>query len=521
MNEDIKESKDLLENKVQSQVIEVQSHGSNTGQDTVDKTEKRKKGLKKDLKSKEVEEIDDTFNIYSRGKVENALKHRSATRPKREIKELTTEEENDHLCPCCGLPEQVDKKIEYFKTCDDPDDFSNCGQGVVLYYEFLKFVIMIFLIASIGISIFNIYFSNKYYNEMTKVCNNYYHEYYQGLTDKNNFIKDCEYYMTDSDREKDGDYIKQIDTFFFRFSAVNIEDYRNIFKEFYKGNPNTSDKFESTIINLSLVNFIILIILFVFNLIYIYFLFNKSNAADYLVFTVSDYAVFFTNLYDLHNKFKEILEQVKEMENKFKAKGKTIEDEWYIDKLGFKTQEGMSEIKKFETFLIEKIFKERKRRKIVREYGVNRIDFCYKSGKIIELQQKLSEINDKINKIDFDPTIKKENDKLGLEGSERNYYSYILPICPFTSCPKKESLTDIIKERDKTEEEMNQLIKDSKEKMSEYFGGAAFVTFNKLKQQEEYLEKLPKSFFAYVIKFFKNLIYLFCFCCVNKNSISY
>jgi acylphosphatase len=191
--------------------------------------------------------------------------------------------------------------------------------------------------------------------------------------------------------------------------------------------------------------------------------------------------VFLTNLYDLYNKFKENLQTVKEKEELFKKKGKTIEAEWYNSILGFKPEEGMIEIKMFETFIKEKVFKLRRRRRILKEYSVNRIDFCYKSGEIIELQQKLSELNGKINQIDFDPNIKKENDKLGVEGTERNYYSYILPICPFTSCPKIESLKDIMKEKQETEEKMTKLIQDSKEKISDYFGGAAFVTFNKLK----------------------------------------
>ena len=521
MNEDIKGSKDLLENKLQSQVIEVRSQGSNTGLESTGKPTKKKKGLKKDLKSKEVEIIDDTFILYSRGSIKNAEKHRSATRPKREIEgtELTDEEENKHICFCCGMPEAVEGKIEYYKTCDNPDDFYNCGLGVVLYYDYLQFVIIISLIASVGMTLFNIYFSSKYYYEMTKVCNNYYHEVYEGLTDKSNYIKECQYYMTDSDREIDGEYIKQIDSFFFQFSSINIKDYRNIIKEFY--GENNLDVIEPTIINLSLVNFIILIVMFIFNLIYIYFLFNKGNAADYLFFTVSDYAVFLTNLYDLYNKFKENLEKVRKKEKESKEKGKTIEKEWYIDRLGFQPQEDMVEIKIFENFLIEKIFKERKRRKITEDYGVNRIDLCYKSGKIIELQQKLAELNEKINKIDFDPSIKKENDKQGLEGTERYYYSYILPICPFTSCPKKESLKDIMKEKEKIEVEMTNLIQDSKDKISEYFGGAAFVTFNKIEFQEKYLKKLPKNFFSYIKKFFENMKFLFCSCCVDKNTTSY
>ena len=85
-----------------------------------------------------------------------------------------------------------------------------------------------------------------------------------------------------------------------------------------------------------------------------------------------------------------------------------------------------------------------------------------------------------------------------MEGAERNYYSYILPICPFTYCPKKESLKDIMEEKEKTEERMNQLIKDSKENLSDCFGGAAFITFNTTKQQEDYLSNLPNNFFSIV-----------------------
>ena len=518
MKEDLKGSKDLLENKLQSQVVEVQSNQSNKDEETNENPTKRKKGLKKDLKSKEIEVIDETFNIYSRGKIDIAEKHRSANRPKREIAELTEEEGNNHICPCCGLPEEVNGKLEFFKTCDNPDDFSNCGQGVVLYYDYIKFVIIISFIATIGMTFFNSYFSYKYYYEMTKICNNYYNDVFK--PNRINHFEECEFYMTDSGIDEED--IKHIETFFFQFSSVNIKDYRKIYKKLYKDVTNfDEDAIEPTIINLSLVNFITLIVLFVFNLIYIYFLFNKGNAADYLVFSVSDYAVFLTNLYDLYNKFKENLQTVKEKEELFKKKGKTIEAEWYNSILGFKPEEGMIEIKMFETFIKEKVFKLRRRRRILKEYSVNRIDFCYKSGEIIELQQKLSELNGKINQIDFDPNIKKENDKLGVEGTERNYYSYILPICPFTSCPKKESLKDIMKEKQETEEKMTKLIQDSKEKISDYFGGAAFVTFNKLKDQEDYLNKLPKNFFDYIIKFFKNLIYLFCSCCVDKNSTSY
>ena len=68
---------------------------------------------------------------------------------------------------------------------------------------------------------------------------------------------------------------------------------------------------------------------------------------------------------------------------------------------------------------------------------------------------------------------------------------------------------------------MSNLIKASKENTSEHFGGAAFITFNTIKQQEEYLSKLPSNFFDYLINFFKNLFYIFCSCCTKKDSLNY
>ena len=167
MKEDNKDNKELLEKKLESQVVEVQSSSSknaNSGQELEEKAgKKKKKGLKKDIKSKEVEDIGEEFNVYAKGTMANAEKHRSATRPKRELNELTDEDQINHLCPCCGLPEVVPGKLEYYKTFDDPDEFSNCGQGVVLYYDYIIFVILIALISSVGMGCFNIYFSNKYY----------------------------------------------------------------------------------------------------------------------------------------------------------------------------------------------------------------------------------------------------------------------------------------------------------------------------------------------------------------------
>ena len=145
-------------NKIEVQKIEVQSQKSNPNQESEDKPLKRKKGLKKEIKSKELDVEEEEFNIYSRGTVINAKKHRSATRPKKELEDLNEQEENDHLCPCC-LPETVKGKVEYFKTCDNPDSFSTCGQGVVLYYDYIKFVIIVSCYIMIILNLLSLFLS--------------------------------------------------------------------------------------------------------------------------------------------------------------------------------------------------------------------------------------------------------------------------------------------------------------------------------------------------------------------------
>ena len=473
------------------------------------KSKKKKKGLKK---LEEIEVKEQKVTKFSLGQIKYAEMHKQATKPLRHIQDLTEEEIKDFTCPCCGLPSQISGKLEPYTLCDNPDDFSNCGQGVVLYYSFIKFVIIVSLVATIGISCLNLYYAYKYTYELRKVCNNYYHQVIKPLN-ISNYDGACKFYFTEAD--ENSEYYKLIDSFFFQFSLPNVKHYRMVYK---KINIDISDEFESTIVNLSFTNFLILIIIFIINLVYIYFLFNKSNAADYLVFTVSDYAVFLTNLYDIYGKFQNNLELVKKKEIENKEKKGKAEKKLYIDKLGFEPDDKMSQLDLFKTFLSKKIFKYKNKDKKTQYYDLNRIDICYKLDKMVELQKKLDELDEKIQKIEFDPYINEKNKEKYLEGDQRNFYSNFLGL---SCCETQESRSDIIKEKEQIEKEINDLIKDSKENTSAHFGGAAFVTFNSIKQQEDYLSKLPNNFFDYFISFFKNLFYMFCSCCTKKDSLNY
>ena len=84
--------------------------------------------IKKEKKSK-----------FSLGEIEIAKIHKEATKPLKQIKDLTKEELKNNSCPCCGLPTEIKGKLEDYKMCNNPDEFSNCGDGVVLFFLFLNF----------------------------------------------------------------------------------------------------------------------------------------------------------------------------------------------------------------------------------------------------------------------------------------------------------------------------------------------------------------------------------------------
>ena len=334
---------------------------------------KRTKIRKKKMKTMSILKISDEIEIkdekktkfskFSLGKIEYAKIHKQANRPLKKLPDLTEEEIKKYSCPCCGLPSQISGKLEPYKIFDNSDEFVNCGQGVVLYFSFFKFAIVVTFIATIGISFLDSFISYNYNYELRKICDNLY---------ANNDIKKLEYiyakiyaeilYYFDLDSIDDysiDDYSIDeeckfysnnytinntlFNSFFFKISVVSIKYYRRLYyamekirynniedivnnlmdRILYKNITKTNKEFESTIINLSFTNFLCMINIFIFYLFFIFFLYNKSNVASYLVCTISDYAILLTNLNDLYKLFKNNLEDImnKEVEcNKKKTK---------------------------------------------------------------------------------------------------------------------------------------------------------------------------------------------------------
>ena len=252
------------------------------------KKNKTTKGLKK-LKLDNIEVKEKRKTKFSLGEIKIAKIHEEATRPLKQIKELTKEEIKKNSCPCCGLPKKISGKLENYKICDSPDEFTNCGEGVILYFSFFKFCIIATFIATIGITFFDSYISYYYYSKLKIFCdklptneNDNSTNYYYCPVDYKFTIYTCGIYSEEKPLSDDYEHLANatdvliwvntrftnlFDSIFFKTSLVNYNNYKDI-SEFLNCKIGNY-KYKSTIINPNFVNFLWLITIFIAYLIYI------------------------------------------------------------------------------------------------------------------------------------------------------------------------------------------------------------------------------------------------------------
>ena len=250
---------------------------------TIKKKLKKKKKKKKVIKQNNIVNLDikyienkiktteDEFNLCKEGKIEFSKLHSSANRPLRQIGDLN---KSTPFCPCCDLPAEQEEVLIPFKFCENIEKYSECGEGIYLYFAFFKFAIMSLFICSVFIGLTNIYYSYKCNVALIKFCNNYLKKILLIKGDFS-FLNECKLYFTDA--EKNSEYYNNNNNDFFKFSSVNIENYINLFKKI-KSKLIQNIPFENTAFNISLINFICLISIFVLNLVY-----HKPVIRSYLI----------------------------------------------------------------------------------------------------------------------------------------------------------------------------------------------------------------------------------------------
>ena len=136
----------------------------------------------------------------------------------------------------------------------------------------------------------------------------------------------------------------------------------------------------------------------------------------------------------------------------------------------------------------------------------------------MRLQNKFEELEAKIWKIKNQKIYQNlsniEGEKIDPEDENNTLDHYRFSCCHF----EVRNIKELREEKDKIQEKINEIYNTTKNNTFEYFGGCAFVTFDSISEKEFFLSNLPQNAISYIIKFIRNIIYIFLSCCKNKSS---
>ena len=433
------------------------------------------------------------FNLDKIGSIKYAKIHSKANRPLYKV-DGTKFNGKTEFCRCCNLPAIQEGIIEEYKFFDDPDKFAECGEGISLYFTFIKFAIIIIFITMILVGISNLIFSKKYTEDVRKICNNFNNDDIKNLINE-----DCKLFLNSEDNSK---FSSIINSYFFTFNSINTKNYRNLF---YKLTSSDNKKIDKVIINTSYMNFICLITLFIFNIFYIIYINLKSKEIDISILSLSDYSILISNLKGILKKFLKMKKKITEEkidENECKEE---LENKLGINKLD------LTELDQFICFLKNRICILNDGEKL----NINKVNICFKISKLMKLENQLNKINEKVSKVKNFPYQILKNKENNLEEDDQKYYSSPFDYFGFHCCEKTEDLKELKNKQIELKKEINDLMENSKKNTMEYFNGCVIICLNTIKEQESLLDEYSYNLFIYLIKL---LVYFLCKSCINKNK---
>ena len=429
------------------------------------------------------------------GKSDEAKKHRYANIP---LKKVGEKNKDTKYCSCCGLPVQQDGYLEKYNYCDSTEEFATNGQAISLYFSFYIYSIFILIIAFILISLPSLIISYKRSDELNKICN----EIYENIK-----IEECKIYLNKSHNIEDEN--KSRFNFIVDFSGLNIKNYR-IIHAILTGNENND--YDKIFVNYNILNFmgIWTILLIYFG--YLILMYNKKLIPGIDFVSPEIFSIIITGMEGFYSFLRtktNYLSIIKENENDVKKNIK--EDMKESSERELIDEKSVSGVKRFENIFKEKLseifFSDKKK------YDIKKVNVCFKINKYIELQEKLEECEDMENLIHL-PYQKNKN--LGIDKSKRIYYYSPLNEFNVHFCERTKKLSDIKKEKSEIQKQINELLQEIEEINMEKFAGALIVSFNTIKEKEEFMSHIPNSLFIKLLKIIGKLRYFFCFCCIDK-----
>ena len=231
-----------------------------------------------------IEEFDEP--LEHPGKIFLAEIHGSAQRLLK-IKKLS---KYIRFCKCCLLPSETTGLVTPYSCLDNKRDF---GLGIFLYFQFIKFCILIAFISLCLASIPTMVFSIRYTNDLIEHCDIYYidKKVNKEINSNNNTLFLNEFFHTrseyclkylSSDEDKNNnksiiglDKIISSD-WILKMSTDNIKNYHEIFKEKNKKNDGIIN---DILIDYSFIYFLTGITLLIVNFFFVHY-FNMLNEAD-------------------------------------------------------------------------------------------------------------------------------------------------------------------------------------------------------------------------------------------------
>ena len=428
------------------------------------------------------------------GNITLAKIHREANSPLKKIAEF---DDKSEFCECCGNPRLEEGIIEKFKYSDSTDDFIQNGQAIPLYFSFYLYSIFILTIIFLSVSLPCLLISYNTSKELNKVCNESY--------EKAKIKDECKIYLDNSDNIEDEN--KSSFNFILDFSGLNIKNFRKIHEKLTK---NKNKNIDNIFVNFSVLNFIGIWTILLIYLGYIILINNKAHILDIDILSPKNYSIMITGMDGFFSYLKKktnflsIMKQPEANDKKENELNQPSERELNDEKTftGVKMFENLFKEKISELFLNEK-----------KVYDIKKVNICFKINKYIELEEKYEKCEE-MSLLKY-TNYQEEKNKNVMKSQQCYYYS---PFSDFNIhiCEKKKKISDIKKEKRELEKKIEDLLEERKEITMEKFAGAVIVSFNTIKEKEEFLSNIPNSLFIQIVKYICRLRYFFCFCCIDK-----
>lgn len=430
------------------------------------------------------------------GSIEDAKIHSDANRPLKKLGEFNSQ---TVFCKCCGLPCEQKGVMEKYSFEDSTDEFIKHGQVISLYFSFYIYSMFILLYIFLAISLPTLIITNEKSKELNKICNK--------IPNKNS-IEECYFYRNDIDNSTNISSILD-------FSGLNIKNYRKIYMIL---TSNDNKIIDDLTVNYSALNFICLITILIFNFGYILLLYNQTFSPDADIISPRKYSIIITELEgfsldkDNNNNNNEDLNTAKlspsEIDVKKPSERKDINNSV---KQEINEISGVEEFKNLFKDKISELFLNKKE-----NFNVNQVNICFKIHDYLKQEGKLQKCNECIEKIENLPYQIQKNEESNLKNDDRNYYYAPLSNFNIHWFEKTKNLGVIKKEKENAEKEVEKLLNKSKEINMDKFAGAVIVSFNTIKEKEEFLSNIPNTFIFQFLKVISKLRYFFCFCCLEK-----